>query len=162
MFKKTIAADVGSTLGIGSGKTNNDHSAYNFSSAKMDEQIDAVVIAVRQKKLATDFLDVVFNDWLNELAARDAVASEFLDRASAPENVERRWLFPSPRSIDRLKDAQADELEIGLGTITREMILARRGLDAEEVAARQYEEIKQQAEMQRAASPSTKEERKIA
>lgn len=146
-FKKVITADVGSTLGIGSGKANNDHSSYNFSSAKMDEQVDATVTSVRQRKIANEFLDVVFNDWLVELATRDRVADEFLTRAGAPEAVERRWLFPAMRSIDRLKDAQADEMELRLGTMTREMILARRGLDAEEVARQQYREMKQQAAM---------------
>ena len=47
-FKKILAADVGASLGIGSGKANNDHSSYNFSSAKMDEQVDATVVSVRQ------------------------------------------------------------------------------------------------------------------
>ncbi len=153
-FKKILAADVGASLGIGSGKANNDHSAYNFSSAKMDEQVDATVVSVRQEKIANSFLDVVFNDWLLELATRDEIASEFLDRAAAPENVERRWLFPAPRSIDRLKDAQADELELRLGTITRAQILARRGLDAEEVAKEQFREMKQQSEMLSAAGLS--------
>lgn len=150
-FKKILAADVGASLGIGSGKANNDHSAYNFSSAKMDEQVDATVVSVRQEKIANGFLNVVFNDWLTELSEWDDVAAEFLDRSGGPENVERRWLFPAPRSIDRLKDAQADELELRLGTITRAQILARRGLDAEEVAKEQLREMKQQAEMRAAA-----------
>lgn len=150
-FKKVITADVGAALGIGSGKANNDHSSYNFSSAKMDEQVDATVTSVRQRKISSEFLDVVFNDWIAELAGRDNIAAEFLDRAGAPEAIERRWLFPAMRSIDRLKDAQADELELRLGTITREMILARRGLDAEEVARQQFREMKQQAAMMNAA-----------
>ena len=74
-FKKTIAADVGASLGVGSGKANNDHSAYNFSSAKMDEQVDSTVVEVRQAKIASAFLDVVFNDWIMELATRECVQS---------------------------------------------------------------------------------------
>ena len=146
-FKKTLAADVGAAVGIGSGKANNDHSAYNFSSAKMDEQIDAVAVEVRQKKLADDFLDVVFNDWLTEYAARDEIADEYLTKAGAPEYVDRRWLFPAPRSIDRLKDAQADDLELRNNTTTLEEIAARRGLDLEEFLTERGRELRQVAAM---------------
>lgn len=132
-FKTTLAADVGAALGIGSGKINNNHAAYNFSSAKMDEQHDAVVVSVRQKKIASAFLDVVFNDWILEYSERDEIALEFLETAGAPEQIARRWLFPSPRSIDRLKDAQADAAELANNTITLEEIAARRGLDLEEL-----------------------------
>lgn len=132
-FKTTLAADVGAALGIGSGKINNNHAAYNFSSAKMDEQHDAVVVSVRQKKIASSFLDVIFNDWILEYADRDEIALEFLDAAGSPEQIARRWLFPSPRSIDRLKDAQADAMELENNTITLEEIAARRGLDLEEL-----------------------------
>lgn len=141
-FKKTLAADVGAALGVGSGKINNNHADYNFSSAKMDEQHDAVIVAVRQKKIANSFLNVVFNDWLTEFATRDEVAEEFLDVAGAPEQIARRWLFPSPRSIDRLKDAQADSIELENNTITLEEIAARRGLDLEELLIERAREAK--------------------
>lgn len=142
-FKKALAADVGAALGIGSGKANNDHSPYNFSSAKMDEQHDAIIVQVRQKKLANSFLNVVFNDWLLEFSERDAIAAEFLDAAGAPEQVGRRWLFPSPRSIDRLKDAQADAVELANNTITLEEIAARRGVDLEELLIERGRELRQ-------------------
>ena len=142
-FKKALAADVGAALGIGSGKINNNHADYNFSSAKMDEQHDAVIVAVRQKKIASSFLDVVFNDWIAEFSERDRIAAEFLDTAGAPELIARRWLFPSPRSIDRLKDAQADAVELQNNTITLEEIAARRGLDLEELLIERAREMKQ-------------------
>lgn len=146
-FKKVLAADVGGVLGIGSGKANNDHSAYNFSSAKMDEQIDATLVSVRQKTLASSFLDVVFNDWITELSVRDSTARALLDAAGAPEFIVRRWLFPQPRSIDRLKDAQADEIELRNNTITVEEIAARRGKDAETLWTTRASELKKQAEI---------------
>lgn len=142
-FKKALAADVGAALGVGSGKINNNHADYNFSSAKMDEQHDAVIVAVRQKKIASSFLDVVFNDWIADFSERDRVAAEFLDAAGAPELIGRRWLFPSPRSIDRLKDAQADAVELQNNTITLEEIAARRGLDLEELLIERAREMKQ-------------------
>ena len=108
----------------------------------MDEQHDAVIVAVRQKKIANSFLNVVFNDWLTEFATRDEVAEEFLDVAGAPEQIARRWLFPSPRSIDRLKDAQADSIELENNTITLEEIAARRGLDLEELLIERAREAK--------------------
>ncbi|MBR2002696.1 MAG: phage portal protein [Thermoguttaceae bacterium] len=145
-FKKLIAADVGATLGVGSGKINNDHSSYNFSSAKMDEQNDAIAVAVRQKRLARGFLDVLFNDWLTEFAARDAVAEELLRLAGAPENVARRWLFPEPRAIDRKADAEADEIELRNGTTTLEKIFARRGEDYEDSFRQRARELKRTAE----------------
>ena len=144
-FKKALAADVGAALGVGSGKINNNHADYNFSSAKMDEQHDAVIVAVRQKKIASSFLDVVFNDWLTGFSERDRIAGEFLDASGAPELIGRRWLFPSPRSIDRLKDAQADALELQNNTITLEEIAARRGLDLEELLIERARELKQVA-----------------
>ena len=146
-FKRVLSADVGGVLGIGSGKANNDHSAYNFSSAKMDEQIDATLVAVRQRLIASNFLDIVFNDWLFSFAQRDAVAASLLDDAGAPENVARRWLFPAPRSIDRLKDAQADDLELKNNTITVEEIAARRGRDSAELWQTRALELKKQAEI---------------
>lgn len=140
-FKRLLAGDVGAALGVGCGKINNDHSSYNFSSAKMDEQIDATIVRVRQKKIAADFLDVVFNDWLTEFAVLDPVADELLTLTGAPENVARRWLFPEPRSIDRKADAEADEIELRNGTITLEQIAARRGEDYDDLAAQRKREL---------------------
>ncbi|MBR0226125.1 MAG: phage portal protein [Thermoguttaceae bacterium] len=158
-FKKALAADVGAALGVGSGKINNNHADYNFSSAKMDEQHDAVIVAVRQKKIASSFLDVVFNDWIAEFSERDAVAAEFLDAAGAPEMIARRWLFPSPRSIDRLKDAQADAVELENNTITLEEIAARRGLDLEELLIERAREIRQIEEIGGGSVERIKKER---
>ena len=146
-FKRVLAADVGGVLGIGSGKANNDHSAYNFSSAKMDEQIDATLVAVRQRALASSFLDVVFNDWISAQSERDETAARLLDAAGAPEYVARRWLFPQPRSIDRLKDAQADDIELKNNTITVEEIAARRGLDSADLWTTRAVELRRQAEI---------------
>lgn len=130
--KKIITADIGGTLGIGSGKVNNDHSPYNYSSAKMDEQIDNSIIEMRQAKMSRDFLDVVFDDWLTEISENDEVARELLYYSAVPELIERRWCFPEPKSLDVLKDAQADDVRLKNGTTTRAEIYAKRRKDSVE------------------------------
>lgn len=137
-IKRSTTADVGSALGIGSGKINNDHSAYNFSSAKMDEQIDFVLIQVRQQEIARQILNPIFEDWLAETAAIGNAEAQKIVVASGgvPELVERRWYWREPRSIDSLKDAQAAQILVNMGLMTREEFWARRGKDSTEETAR--------------------------
>lgn len=135
-IKKIMASDVGGTIGLGSGKINNDHSAYNYSSAKMDEQIDDVVIEVAQDTIATEVLDPIFEDWIDAFADGNEVADEFLFTAGIPERIKRRWLWPQPKSLDPLKDAQTLEIELRNGATTLEDHYAKRRKDAKEEVAK--------------------------
>lgn len=134
--KRIMAADVGSTIGLGNGKINNDHSSYNYSSSKMDAQVDNVVVEVTQDEISANILDVIFNDWLDRLADFDPVADEFLMTARIPERVRRSWLWPQPKTLDPLKDAQAEDLQLKNGSITLEEIYSRRRKDAREEIAK--------------------------
>ena len=134
--KKIMASDVGSTIGLGNGKINNDHSAYNYSSSKMDEQVDDVVIEVTQNEIASEVLNPIFDDWLDGLADFDPVADEFLAMARIPERIRRKWLWPQPKTLDPLKDAQAEDIQLKNGSITLEEIYSRRRRDAKEELAK--------------------------
>lgn len=134
-FKKVITADIGAGLGLGSGKINNDHSAYNFSSAKMDMQIDNTIIEMVQATLGDDVLDPIFEQWLDTVAEVDQIADEFLLRARVPERVRHEWLWPEPKSIDELKSAQADDIRLKNGSTTLRAIYSRERKDyADQIA----------------------------
>lgn len=130
--KRIMASDVGATIGLGNGKINNDHSSYNYSSSKMDEQVDDVVIEVTQNEIASEILDPILDDWLDAVADFDPVADEFLQRARIPERVRRQWLWPQPKTLDPLKDAQAEDIQLKNGSITLEEIYSRRRRDAKD------------------------------
>lgn len=134
--KRIMASDVGATIGLGNGKINNDHSSYNYSSSKMDAQVDNVVVEVTQDEISANILDVIFNDWLDALANVDPVADEFLLAARIPERVKRSWLWPQPKTLDPLKDAQAEDIQLKNGSITLDEIYSRRRKDAKEELAK--------------------------
>ena len=129
-FKKVISADIGSTIGMGSGKINNDHSGYNYSSAKMDYRTDDVIVQIKQRRIGQMILNPIFEDWIEEISAYDWIASELLGFCGSVKKIKRKWLFPEPRSIDEEKDARADEIRLRTGTITREEIFSRDRKDA--------------------------------
>jgi lambda family phage portal protein len=54
----------------------------------------------------------------------------------------RRWHPPRPEAVDRLKDAKADELELGVMLSTRTELLGRRGKDFRKVVDELVEEQK--------------------
>lgn len=140
--KRIMASDVGSTIGLGNGKINNDHSSYNYSSSKMDEQVDDTVIEMTQDEIAAEVLDTIFEDWLDSSAEFNPVADEFCRLSHIPERVKRRWLWPQPKTLDPLKDAQAEDLQLKNGSITREEIYAKRRKDSkEELAKWQAEQV---------------------
>ena len=149
--KTKMTGDVGATLGLGSGKINNDHSAYNFSSAKMDEQHDTAVTEQDQFLLGEELLDAILDDWFDAKADLDPVADEILVAAGSPDRIRRKWLFPEPRPIDELKAAQADEINLNLGATTLQEIYARKRLDADDILGRWLSERQQVAQGLQAA-----------
>ena len=56
--------------------------------------------------------------------------------ARIPERVRRSWLWPQPKTLDPLKDAQAEDLQLKNGSITLEEIYSRRRKDAREEIAK--------------------------
>lgn len=130
--KKLIGADIGATIGLGSGKINNSHEGYNYSSSKMDAQVDQVHAEVTQDLISSGVLDVIFEDWLEAFADIDPVADEFLQAARIPERVKRKWLWPAPKSLDPLKDAQTDDIRLKNGTTTYAEVYSKERKDSVE------------------------------
>lgn len=96
--------------------------------------------------------------WLVLRPALDAIVRWFLDAAylagildAAPESIEWDWTEPEFRLLDRLNEAQADELELDLGTLTWAQAVAAKGYDPEV----QAEEIRRWRSVREEARPAT-------
>lgn len=80
--------------------------------------------------------------WLVLRPALDGLVWWFLEAAYAlgaldvaPEQIKWEWTEPEFRLLDRLNEAQADELELNLGTLTWAQAVAAKGYDPEAQAA---------------------------
>jgi len=82
--------------------------------------------------LQTQFLDVVYDLWLEEaVALGDVVAPGFYERRRAWTRA--KWIFDGKGWLDPVREAQASQLRLATGLSTYEDEAAEQGRDWEEI-----------------------------
>ena len=102
---------------------------YNFASGRLDYVIWHRAIRIRRHRMRIRILDPLFRAFIAEASA----ITDLLPRDLPPiEQWTWNWHWDGFESIDPVKDATADQMEIQTGLATYSEKLAERGKDWEE------------------------------
>lgn len=136
-FKGAISEDIGRPFQTPFNVTSGNSSAYNFSSAKLDMNRYRKFLGVFRSRIAAKILDNLFREWLDEAS----------DAGLLPDGLPPfalwtwEWHWDGFESIDPLKDAQADEINLRIGATTLAEIYSARGKDWEKSRRQRAKEI---------------------
>ena len=143
MFVNAKLRECGRMLCIPFGKMAGDHSRYNYSSGKMDDNQYWADREVERHAFETKFLNPFFNQWLDFARFVIPALAAYQGRLW---QLKRAWHYDSKPTADGVKDATTDELNLTNGTDTPQAICERDGTTLEEVldqrrdAMQMYEE----------------------
>lgn len=117
--------------------------SYNYSSGRLDHQTYYRSIEVDRADCERRVLNRIFFAWLEE-------AERIPDYLPSLEAVGRPaifWFWDGQRHVDPVKEAQADEIELRIGTTTLAEKAAAKGQDWEELLEQQARELKKRKEL---------------
>jgi lambda family phage portal protein len=127
-FKGELLNEIGRTIGVPFNVIAGNSSGYNYSSGRLDHQIYYRAIEVDRSRLRSAILDPVFRAWVQEAA----LANEIPAALPAWADWSWEWFFDGFTSIDPLKEANAERVSLGNGTMTLSEIYAAKGMDWED------------------------------
>ena len=116
-----------------------DSSGYNYASGRLDFQIYRKSIIVEEMDyIERVILDRVFAAWMREAA----LLPGFLPPTSA-RRFDHQWFWAGGEHVDPLKEASAERIRLGSGTITISETYAKRGLDYGKALLQQAKEMQE-------------------
>lgn len=139
-FVNAAKRDVAATLGVAYTSLTSDYSQVNFSSARAELMAERQMWRVRQKWMIESFHKRVFRAWLAMSVLRGRINLSVRDEDDVAAQIQwhpRGWDW-----VDPLKDIQAAAESVQNGFSTRTRILAKQGLDFEDVVQELADEIK--------------------
>lgn len=137
-FKGEILTEVGATVSMPKGVISGDSSSYNYSSGRLDRSPYLRMIRVERHRLESRLLDRLFMMWLDEAMI---VHGELFDGLPPFIDWDHLWFWDGFESIDAVKDATADQINLANGTTTLDEIYAENGQDWEEHVLQRAEEV---------------------
>ena len=130
-----IEQSIAQGLDLSAIELSRDYSRVNFSSARAAMNRDRRTFKALQELLVDTFLNRVWYEWVRGavLVGRPGFPAPgpFLD--DPDQYLRVRWRKPGWDTVNPVDDAQADRIMLQDGTITREEICAKRGVDWEEL-----------------------------
>lgn len=141
-FIKAISRDFWSGLGVSYNSGANDLEGVNYSSMRSGLLIERDIWRQLQVWMSEELYEPVYEDFLRmgiltgALPLRNADHREYMD----VEWIPRGWAW-----VDPLKEAQAAEIQLGLGLTSRSRLLAEQGFDVEDTFAQLGREEKLRA-----------------
>lgn len=123
-FRASLMMEIARPIHMPRNKVLGDSSRYNFSSAKMDDQIYYHAIDIERGDWDIDVLDRVFEWWLDEAL----FVPGFLDMP-AMEYVPRVWTWPKPKPVQPYQDARAVTHLLDSGLLLEEDYLHSQQID---------------------------------
>lgn len=131
-FQKHILRGVAAGLGISYNALASDLESVNYSSARFGGLEDQALYRSTQKVFINTFIRRVYEAWLEMQLLTNTWG------LNLPESRFEKFAYPlyrprSWQSVDRVKDANADVIELNNMLASRTDILAKRGHDFEEV-----------------------------
>lgn len=156
-FVRAVLREVGRASDTPYGIMAGDCSGYNYSSARLDFQTNDLRRGFERDQFRLRVMVPLLYEWLSE--ARFAVPL-IAARLPDPFRLPHTWHFDARPSIDPVKDATADEMDLANGTTSLAAICAADGTDWEEVAVQRQKEAERLRELglpvpwERDASPA--------
>jgi lambda family phage portal protein len=143
MFEKALLRQLASSLDIPFGIAVGDHSSYNYSSGRLDNQSFLQTIRVERGQCQRQILEPVFREWLNEATKIPHLLPDGL--SALPENIPHVWHWDGMPHVDPKKENEAKKINVDNNMQTLASVYAERGEDWEEA----LEQIAREREKQR-------------
>jgi lambda family phage portal protein len=145
-FDKSLGRLAAKAAGSSVEDMTGDFSQTSFSASRLAMELPWRINKRRRAAIVEPFYRAAFAAWLEEMCETGRIqlppgAPAFWERPAAYCNSV--WRGDPKPSADKLKDAQADVLELENGLSTMEAKLGERGLDFEETLAQQKAEKEQ-------------------
>lgn len=147
-FRASLMMEIARPIHMPRNKVLGDSSGYNFSSAKMDDQIYYHSIDIERGDWDIDALDRIFDWWLDEAA----MTPGFIDLPTL-EYVPRRWTWPRPKSVQPYQEARAVTHLIDAGLMLEEDYLHSQQIDPDRFYEARREQAERRAEVRRIEQP---------
>ena len=123
-FKKEIVNEAARPLNMPLNVASGNSSGYNYASGRLDQQTYKGGIDVTRSDLETEALDRIYAEWLPEYAIKNDLNKAIIDEVKNPV-----WRYKGRGHADPAKEANADNVRINNGTLTRTRYYAEQGLD---------------------------------
>lgn len=143
-FKGEVLTEIGAPMCMPKGVISGDSSSYNYSSGRLDRSPYHRMIRVDRTRMESRVLDPLCMMWLEEAMF---VQGDMFDGLPPFSEWEWLWFWDGFDSIDAVKDATADQLNLANGTTTLDEIYAESGQDWEEHVMQRAAEIELQTEL---------------
>lgn len=143
-FKGEIITEIGRPVHSPKNITGGNSSQYNYSSGRLDHLPYQRAIRIERNELAIKVLDRLFREWLREASVQseDQVLRDAVQSLGLAPGWGWTWYFDGFESIDPIKDATADTIDLENGATTVMEICAARGKDGEDVMRQRARELR--------------------
>lgn len=131
-FRGEVLNEIGRTGLMPRNIMTGSSAEYNYSSARADFLLYKRAIIVQRSRLRAIILDRLFLLWVQEAILAGAFGLKEAITLPPVSTWSWEWHWDGFDSIDPVKDAQCDEIELRNGTTTLADIYARKGQDWEE------------------------------
>jgi lambda family phage portal protein len=135
MFVRLLIREICRCLNIPLNVGLGDSSGYNYSSGRLDHMVYHRGHRIDRARCEV-LLDRLFAAWLDESVMIPGLLPAGLNVSAVPH----RWFWPGVESIDPVKDATANQLELETNTTTLADVYAERGEDWEEALRQRAKE----------------------
>lgn len=136
-FKNQVLGEIGRGLNAPFNVIAGNSSGYNYSSGRLDHLLYQKATKVERSRLENRILNRLFVAWVRE-AMLAGVVKGLLPKV---ETWSWTWHWDGFDSIDPLKDAQADQIDLALGKTNLAELHARKGQDWEEAMRQRASEL---------------------
>lgn len=138
MFMNAKLREVGRAMNVPYGKMAGDHSEYNYSSARLEDQNYWIDRDVERQAMQVTVFDPFFYRWC-EFAKY--VIPGLIAYEGEWWRLTHQWHYDGRVSIDPVKDATGDEINLTNGTDTLAAIAARDGTTVEAILDQRKREM---------------------
>jgi lambda family phage portal protein len=130
-FKREIVAEIARSVSVPVGVALGDHAGFNYSSAKLDNQLWHKVRRVRRSLLRRQALDRLLYQWRREAELIPGYMPAALRNPEAWTGHD--WLMDGDEFADPLKEANGQKVRLESLTTNLSIECAKHGLDWEDV-----------------------------
>lgn len=130
MFMKTALRGVATGLGLSYNTFANDMESVNFASGKLGIEAEREIFKALQQWYIWNIENNLFEEWLDVQLLTQAIPLPYSKFAkfNAPDWRPRRWSYMNPE-----QEVKADILAINSGTSSISRVLAKNGIDRDEL-----------------------------
>lgn len=139
-FQQTILREIFHCLNLPYSVGSGDYSKDSYSSGRLGLQTYLRIVRQSRHYMKLSVLDRIFNAWLREVTLLGLVPISEMDMRQMTHD----WYFDPFASIDPVKDATADGLDLANGVTTQMELCAERKRDWRKINRQRQREIADQ------------------